>query len=172
MKKLMTLRALAGTRAAAQQSTAATPAAPAPAVKVTLTQDQIKTATVDGKAVDTVLANPKTVLPGDILREEVTVANVSGKPVKSPVISVPVPKGTVFAGSATPGNDRWNTLYSIDNGKNYAATPMKTVTVTENGKSVTKQVAAATTEYTNVRWLIGQLGADETLKLSFRVRVN
>ena len=164
MKKLITLLALAGTMVAAQQTAA-------PTVKVTLTQDQIKTATVDGKAVDTVIASPKTVLPGDILREEVTVANVSGKPVKSPVISVPVPKGTVFAGSATPGNDRWNTLYSID-GKNYAATPMKTVTVTENGKSVTKQVAAATTEYTNVRWLIGQLGADETLKLSFRVRVN
>ena len=171
MKKLVTLLALAGTMAAAQQTTTATPAAPAPAVKVTLSQDQIKTATVDGKAVDTVVASPKTVLPGDILREEVTVVNVSGKLVRSPVISVPVPKGTVYAGSATPGNDRWNTLYSID-GKSYAATPMKTVTVTENGKSVTKQVAAAPTEYTNVRWLINQLGADETLKLSFRVRVN
>ncbi|WP_407569034.1 hypothetical protein [Deinococcus altitudinis] len=164
MKKLITLLALTGTMATAQQTAA-------PAVKVTLTQDQIKTATVDGKAVDTVIASPKTVLPGDVLREEVTVVNVSGKPVKSPIISVPVPKGTVYAGSATPGNDRWNTLYSID-GKAYSATPMKTVTVTENGKSVTKQVAAPASEYTNVRWLIGQLGADETLKLSFRVRVN
>ncbi|MGY2892700.1 hypothetical protein [Deinococcus sp. UYEF24] len=163
MKKLITLLALTGTMATAQTA--------APAVKVTLTQDQIKTATVDGKAVDTVIASPKTVLPGDVLREEVTVVNVSGKPVKSPIISVPVPKGTVYAGSATPGNDRWNTLYSID-GKAYSATPMKTVTVTENGKSVTKQVAASASEYTNVRWLIGQLGADETLKLSFRVRVN
>ena len=164
MKKLISLLALAGTMAAAQQT--------APAVKVTLTQDQIKTATVDGKAVETVIASPKTVLPGDVLREEVTVVNVSGKVVRSPIISVPVPKGTVYAGSATPGNDRWNTLYSIDSGKSYAASPMKTVTVTENGKSVSKQVAAAPTEYTNVRWLISQLGADETLKLSFRVRVN
>jgi hypothetical protein len=164
MKTLISLLALAGTMAAAQQT--------APAVKVTLTQDQIKTATVDGKAVETVIASPKTVLPGDVLREEVTVVNVSGKVVRSPIISVPVPKGTVYAGSATPGNDRWNTLYSIDSGKSYAASPMKTVTVTENGKSVSKQVAAAPTEYTNVRWLISQLGADETLKLSFRVRVN
>ncbi|WP_407569367.1 hypothetical protein [Deinococcus altitudinis] len=164
MKQFTTILALVATMATAQQTAA-------PAVKVTLTQDQIKTATVDGKAVDTVIASPKTVLPGDVLREEVTVVNVSGKPVKSPIISVPVPKGTVYAGSATPGNDRWNTLYSID-GKAYSATPMKTVTVTENGKSVTKQVAAPASEYTNVRWLIGQLGADETLKLSFRVRVN
>lgn len=164
MKQFTTILALVVTMAAAQQTAA-------PAVKVTLTQDQIKTATVDGKAVETVVASPKTVLPGDVLREEVTVVNVSGKPVKSPIISVPVPKGTVYAGSATPGNDRWNTLYSID-GKAYSATPMKTVSVTENGKSVSKQVAASPSEYTNVRWLIGQLGADETLKLSFRVRVN
>ncbi len=174
MKKLMTMVALAGTMAAAQQN-AGTPvkaAQPAPAVKVTLAQDQIKTATVDGKAVESVVAAPKTVLPGDILREEVTVVNMAGKVVRSPIISVPVPQGTVYAGSATPSGDRWNTQYSIDGGKSYAATPMKTVTVTENGKSVSKQVAAAPREYTNVRWMIGQLNLAETLKLSFRVRVN
>lgn len=175
MKKLMMMAALTVSVAAAQQTTTATPAktTPAPpAVKVTLAQDQIKTSTANGKAVDTVVLNPKTVLPGDVLREEVTVVNVSGKVVKSPVISVPVPKGTVFSGNATPSGERWNTQYSIDNGKTYAATPTKTVTVTENGKSVTKQVVAATKEYTNVRWLIGQLAATDTLKLSFRVRVN
>ncbi|WP_424950612.1 hypothetical protein [Deinococcus sp.] len=180
MKKLMTIMALMGTMAAAQQTPAtatpaATPAKPtqaASAVRVTLAQDQIKTATVDGKATETVTLAPKTVLPGDVLREEVTVANVAGKVVKSPVISVPVPKGTVYSGNATPSGDRWNTQYSVDNGKSYAVTPMKTVTVTENGKSVTKQVAAAPAEYTNVRWVIGQLGVDESLKLSFRVRVN
>ena len=175
MKKLMTVVALMGTVAMAQQ--AAQPAVKAAAqtataVKVTLAQDQIKASTVDGKTVESVIASPKTVLPGDVLREEVTVANVSGKVVKSPVISVPVPKGTVYAGSATPSGERWNTQYSTDLGKSYAATPMKTVTVTENGKSVTKQVAAPVTDYTNVRWVITQLAAEESLKLSFRVRVN
>ncbi len=180
MKKLMTMVALMGTVAMAQNAPAATKTAQAAqaatqaaaAVKVTLAQDQIKASTVDGKTVENVIASPKTVLPGDVLREEVTVANVSGKVVKSPVISVPVPKGTVYAGSATPSGERWNTQYSIDLGKSYAATPMKTVTVTENGKSVTRQVAAPVTEYTNVRWVITQLAAEESLKLSFRVRVN
>lgn len=171
MKKLMTMVALMGTVAMAQNTPPAVRTAQA-AVKVTLTQDQIKSSTVDGKTVESVIASPKTVLPGDVLREEVTVANVSGKVVKSPVISVPVPKGTVYAGSATPSGERWNTQYSTDLGKSYAATPMKTVTVTENGKSVTRQVAAPVTEYTNVRWVIMQLAADESLKLSFRVRVN
>ena len=172
MKKLMTVVALMGTVAMAQQAAQPAVKTAQAAVKVTLAQDQIKASTVDGKTVESVIASPKTVLPGDVLREEVTVVNVSGKVVKSPVISVPVPKGTVYAGSATPSGERWNTQYSIDLGKSYAATPMKTVTVTENGKSVTKQVAAPVTEYTNVRWVITQLVAEESLKLSFRVRVN
>ena len=179
MKKLMVTVALMGTVAMAQQNTlpaartaqaAQTATQAAAAVKVTLAQDQIKAATVDGKTVENVIASPKTVLPGDVLREEVTVVNVSGKVVRNPVISVPVPKGTVYAGSATPSGERWNTQYSTDLGKSYAATPMKTVT--ENGKSVTRQVAAPVTEYTNVRWVIAQLAAEESLKLSFRVRVN
>ena len=169
MKKLIISAAVLGGFAAAQGSTP--PVKPA-LVKVSLTQDQIKTATVDGKSVDTVIPSPKSVLPGDILREEVTATNVSGKLVKSPTISVPVPKGTTFAGSATPGNDRWSTQYSIDLGKTYAASPMKTVITAENGKSVTKQVAALPTEYTNVRWVIGTLNVDEALKLSFLVKVN
>ncbi|WP_425146916.1 hypothetical protein [Deinococcus sp.] len=179
MKKLIVGAVLLGSVALAQGAQPATPAQPPtqppakpPLVKVTLTQDQIKTATVNGKAVDTVIPSPKSVLPNDILREEVTAVNVSGKVVKSPTISVPVPKGTTFSGSATPGNDRWSTQYSIDGGKTYAVSPLKTATVTENGQSVTKQVAAPPAEYTNVRWVIDSLKADETLKLSFLVKVN
>ncbi|GGJ85539.1 hypothetical protein [Deinococcus aquiradiocola] len=171
MKKLMTIVVLLGS-ASAQTATPAKTTPATPPVKVSLAQDGIKTATVNGKAVETVVPSPKTVLPGDVLREEVTVTNVSTKVVRNSVISVPVPKGTVYAGNATPTGDRWNTVYSIDGGKTFTATPMKTVTVTENGKSVTKQVAAPANEYTNVRWVIAQLAADESLKLSFRVRVN
>jgi len=179
MKKLMTILTLTGSLAlpgtvfgaAAQQSAAVTK--PAPAVKVTLTQDRIKTISVGGKSTEAVIASPKTVLPGDVLREEVTVVNVAGKAVRNPVITVPVPKGTVYVtSSATASGERWNTQYSTDSGKSYSATPMKTVTVTENGKTVTKQVAASASEYTNVRWMLTQLNAAESLKLSFRVRVN
>jgi hypothetical protein len=182
MKKLTTIVALSGLLltqvsgvATAQTSTpAAQPVSkPAPApVKVTLTQDQIRTSTSGGKSVETVIPSPKTVLPGDVLREEITVQNLVAKPVKNPVVSVPVPKGTVYLGSATPSSERWNTQFSIDSGKTYTASPLKTVTVTENGKSVTKQIPAPITEYTNVRWTIAQLAPSESLKLSFRVKIN
>ncbi|GGR37244.1 hypothetical protein [Deinococcus ruber] len=173
MKRMMMSVVVLGSSAGALQASQPTqPSARTPLVKVTLTQDQLKTTTVNGKAVDTVIPSPKSVLPNDVLREEVTVVNVSGKLVKNPTISVPVPKGTTFAGSATGSTDRWNTQYSVDNGKTYAASPQKSVTTTENGKSVTKQVAALPSEYTNVRWAIGTLLVDETLKLSFLVKVN
>ncbi|ULH14964.1 hypothetical protein MF271_13460 [Deinococcus sp. KNUC1210] len=172
MVSLMVLGGSAGAFQAAQPATPTQSSAKTPLVRVSLTQDQIKTTTVNGKAVETVIPSPKSVLPDDVLREEVTAVNVSGKLVKNPTISVPVPKGTTFVGSATAGNDRWNTQYSIDNGKTYAASPQKSVTTTENGKSVTKQVAALPSEYTNVRWAIGTLMIDETLKFSFLVKVN
>ncbi|MFB9991422.1 hypothetical protein ACFFLM_05475 [Deinococcus oregonensis] len=141
------------------------------AIKFVLAQDLIKSTTVDGKTTEQVVLGPKTVLPNDILREEVTVTNVSGKTLNQVFVGIPVPKGTEFSGQATPSTDRWKLLYSIDNGKTYAATPTRTVTVTENGKSVTKVVAAPVNTYTNVRWTLATLKKDESLKLSFRVKI-
>lgn len=140
-------------------------------VKFVLAQDLIKTTTTAGKTTETVVQNPKTVIPGDILREEVTLTNVSGKQINQVLVGIPVPKGTEFSGSVTPDSDRWKVQYSIDLGKTFSPTPMKTVTVTENGKAVTKQVPAPTNTYTNVRWTVTSVKPDETLKLGFRVKV-
>ncbi|MDB5044358.1 MAG: hypothetical protein JWQ08_408 [Deinococcus sp.] len=157
--------------AAAQTTPAAASAAVSKSIKFVLAQDLIKTTTVEGKTVEQVVLSPKTVLPADILREEVTVTNVSGKALNQVSVGIPVPKGTEFSGQATPSTDRWKLLYSIDGGKTYAATPTRAVTLTENGKTVTKQVAAPINTYTNVRWTLVTLKKDESLKLSFRVKV-
>ena len=154
---------LLGSLAAAQQT--------AQALKVSLGLDLVTARTVDGKTTETLTPSPRSVLPGQLLRQEAVVANVSGRAVRNSVITVPVPRSTAFVGSATPSSVRWNTVYSIDGGKTYAATPKKTVTVTENGKSVTKEIAAPPAEYTNVRWQVGELAAEETLRFGFRVRV-
>lgn len=140
-------------------------------VKFVLNQDLIKSVVVDGKTVENVVASPKTVLPGDILREEVTLQNVSGKPIPQVLVGIPVPKGTEFSGNVTPNTDRWTVQYSIDSGKTFSPTPTRTVTVTENGKSVTKEVPAPSNTYTNVRWTVTNVKLDETLKLGFRVKV-
>lgn len=168
---LLGLTVMAGAQTTPATSAPASSGTVNKAIKFVLAQDLIKSSTVDGKTTEQVVLAPKTVLPNDILREEVTVTNISGKALNTVYVGIPVPKGTEFSGQATPGNERWKLLYSVDNGKTYAATPTRTVTVTENGKSVTKQVAAPTNTYTNVRWTVATLKKDESLKLSFRVKV-
>ncbi len=140
-------------------------------VSFVLSQDLVKQGVVSGKTVEQMVPTPKTVVPGDLLREEVAFKNVSAQSLKSLNVSVPVPVGTEFAGAATPSNGRWNLFFSVDGGKTYAAVPQQKVTVTENGKAVSRLVAAPQSAYTHVRWTVASMNADESLKLSFRVRV-
>lgn len=139
-------------------------------VRVSLRQDMIKSSAENGKVVEVVLPDPKAVMPGDILREETTLTNVSGKVLKNVQVTVPIPQGTEFGGQVSV-NPRWLLLYSADQGKNYSALPTRLVSVTENGKTLTKKVAVPASAYTNVRWVLASLKPDESLKLSFRVKV-
>lgn len=171
LKRILLSTLLLTTAALAQTANVAQTASVKNGVKFTLAQDLIKRSVVGGKTVEEVVKSPKTVIPGDILSEEVTLQNVSGKALSQVLVGIPVPKGTEFSGNVTPDSDRWKVQYSTDSGKTYSPNPMKTVTVTENGKSVTKQVPAPTNTYTNVRWTVTNLKVDETLKLGFRVKV-
>ena len=140
-------------------------------IQFVLAQDLVKQNVENGKQVEVIVPSPKAVMPGDILREEVTLKNVSGKALNNVQVSVPVPNSTEFTGLASANKSRWNLTYSADNGKTYSEAPTRTVTVTENGKTVTKKVAAPISTYTNVRWVVTTLKPDESLKLSFRVKV-
>lgn len=160
------------TLAQAQQTTPpAQPAAPQN-VTFTLTQDLVKrSADSSGRVTETIIAAPRTVLPGDILREEVTLRNVSGRRLGQLNVTVPVPRGTEFSVLTTPAGERWKVTYSTDSGKTFSAQPRRTVTTTENGRQVTRQVPIPTSSYTTVRWTVTSLTPDETLKFSFRVKV-
>lgn len=140
-------------------------------VSFVLRQDLIRQTSAGGQLTEEVVPAPKSVLPGDLLREEVTVRNVSGRALSPVKVSVPVPTGTTFAGTATPAGPRWTLTYSADGGKTYALNPKYAITVTENGQTVTRTVVAPPSAYTNVRWTVSTLKLDEPLKLSFRVKV-
>ena len=145
---------------------------PAQTVKLTLDQDLIRTVQKDGKTVEERVSAPSAVLPGAVLIEEVTAQNVAKKPLSTVRIGVPVPKGTQYLGSATPSGERWKTQFTaLCSGKalDYAEAPLK-CTETVDGKSVTREVLAS--EYIGVRWVLANMKSDETLKLSFRVKVN
>ena len=150
--------------------TALAQVAPSP-LKLVLTQALVQTTTQGGKSTETLLPQPAGVVPGAVLEQAVTATNTLGKPMANVAVNLPVPAGTRYL--AALGSGAAKALFSFDKGKTYGAAPLhRTVTVTENGKSVQKEVEVAPGEYTNVRWTVPQLAAGSSLKLGFRVRVN
>lgn len=141
-------------------------------LRLSLSQDLVTTVTENGRSVEKFAPAPGSVQPGDTLTQQVAASNVGKGVLKGAGINLPVPRGTVYVGGATPSGARWTTLFSHDGGKTFGPAPLlKTITVTENGKTIQKKVAVPPSEYTNVRWVIQAIAPDETLKLGFRVKV-
>ncbi|EYB66992.1 hypothetical protein DEIPH_ctg055orf0024 [Deinococcus phoenicis] len=144
----------------------------APPLMVSLTQAVVRTVTENGKVTEQRLPLPGSVRPGDVLVQAVTARNTSGHALVNVALKLPVPASTVYLApdGALPQGVRPE--YSIDGGKTFAPAPLKrTVTVTENGRSVTREVEVRPNEYQAVRWTIATLPAGAEQKLGFRVQV-
>ncbi|THF68068.1 DUF11 domain-containing protein [Deinococcus sp. Arct2-2] len=143
---------------------------------LTLSQALVRAVTVDGKATEQLAADPKNVRPGDVLSQMVTARNIGNKALTNVTVRLPVPKGTTYLKAETVMNTALSNAkaeYSIDGGKTYATAPLKKIVmVTENGKSVKKEVEVKPSEYTNVRWMLPHIDAGTELKIGFRVQVN
>ncbi len=117
---------------------------------------------------ETLVQNPRTALPGDVLREELTLRNVSGGRLARVEVAVPVPRETQFSGGVTPDTARWRVSYSVDGGQTYSPRPQRPGT----GPAGEPRLEPAPPDtYTHVRWVLTDLRADEAVKLGFRVRV-
>ncbi|MCD0166204.1 MULTISPECIES: hypothetical protein [unclassified Deinococcus] len=127
--------------------------------------------TRDGKKVEVLTDASKTqVVPGSVLSLTQTFKNVSKGALSSIVLNMKVDPATTFQ-RATCTVGGITTQYSTD-GKTFAAAPlMKTVTVTENGKTVQKKVEVKPSEYTAVRWNIARLTAGQEGTCAIRVTV-
>lgn len=150
-------------------ATAPAQTASPPTVRFVLTQTLVRPAT--GGGADRYEPSPASVVPGDLLREEVAVTNVGRAALRNVLVALPVPGGTAYAGRATPATAGWTLQFSDDRGRTYAAQPARTVSRTENDRAVSRQVAAPPETYTHVRWTVATLRPGETLKFSFRVSV-
>lgn len=159
----------AATAPASRAPVAAEPAVTGETVRFVLTQTLVRPASAGQP--EQAQPSPASVVPGDLLREDIAVTNVGATTLRGVQIAVPVPGGAAYAGSATPAAPGWTLGFSTDRGRSYAARPGRTETVTENGQAVRRQVSAPAETYTHVRWTVASLRAGETLKFSFRVRV-
>ncbi len=148
---------------------------PAPVIRngvsFVMVQALVRISPQGGRRVEQFIQSPRAVQSGDILREEITVRNVRGKAIAQVTVGIPIPRETVLSGGVTPDSARWQVAYSVDGGRTYSPKPTQGIAVTENGRSITRQQPAPPETYTNVRWTVTDLKKDETIKLSFRVRV-
>ena len=135
---------------------------------VHLDQFTVTTTTVGGKTSE-VLTPSTSMKPGTLAQYSVTVR--TDKVTRNAHMRLAIPAGTTYvAGSATV-SDTATPTFTVD-GKDYSARPVKTVTVTENGRKVIKVMPAEINEYRGVRWDLKNLAAGQVEHLSLRVRVN
>ena len=130
---------------------------------------KVTVVTKDGVKQD-VLSSADKVNPGDVLLQRATLRNA--RALKNGRIVLPVPKNTSFLAGTASTYENLKMDFSIDAGKNYSEKPTRTVTVTENGKTVSREVLIPPNEYTNVRWSLSNLPAGSELTVGFRVTVN
>jgi len=107
---------------------------------------------------------PDKVYPGDVIEYKIIATNVSNEELKNVVIKARIPKGTVYVPKSATGEPE----FSIDNGKTFSKEPVKYFVV-ENGKKVEK--IATPDMYTNLRWKIDSIKPNETVELTYRVKV-
>lgn len=142
-------------------------AAPATPPKPALTIQRVVTATVAGQQTER-LEGASTTRPGDLLQAS-SVFTLSGKE-KSARFTVPVPANTTFVPGSARASKGVRVTYALTPAGPFSLTPMKTITVQENGRSVKKEVPAAQNEYRAVRYdLTGVAG---TVTVGHRIRVN
>lgn len=110
------------------------------------------------------------VRPGDVIRYTIIGKNNSNYPVKTLVVTQPLPKQTTYVlNSVSVKNNRANITYSIDNGNSFVEKPTIQIKL-PNGKVATP--AAPPELYTHLRWKIAESIAPATaVNATYQVRV-
>ncbi|PTA69290.1 hypothetical protein [Deinococcus arcticus] len=152
-------------------SLAAAQAVPSP-LKLTASTSVVTQTTQNGKTVETLTDASKTaVVPGTLLDMAQTWQSVTRSDLRNMSLNMRVDPATTFR-SAACNVSGVTTLFSADGGKTFGPAPLKkTVTVTENGRQVQRQVEVKPSEYTNVRWQLPLIKAGSEGRCALRVVV-
>lgn len=104
--------------------------------------------------------------PGDVLEYRATYRNISQKPLRAVMATLPVPSSGVeyLPNTAIPAG-----VEASINGAQFAPAPLKRLVTTADGKPRQQLVPPA--EYRFLRWPIGDLPAGASKTVSARVRV-
>lgn len=139
----------------------------APALVVSILS--VTTITKDGVKSE-ILTPTTTVHPGEVLMQRAVLktdrALLNGR------VTLPLSPSTRYlpdSASVLPGTVL---DFSADGGKTFSLKPVRTVTVTENGKTVEKTVPVPEAEYNSLRWTISLTRPGSETVVSYRYQVN
>lgn len=110
----------------------------------------------------------KGVNPGNVLELGQKIENTSKMNVNNVRLNMPLSAAVAYTSQKCSTSA--TAAFSID-GKTYANPLKKTVTVTENGKSVTKEVNVEPSEYKFVRWTLPTIKSGEVVNCAVRAKV-
>lgn len=106
--------------------------------------------------------------PGQTLRQ-VAVAKTD-RALTQPRATIPVPAHTTYAGQLELPAGATAT-FSLD-GRTFSVQPLKSVTVVENGRTVTRQVPAPERDYRAVRVTFGPMKLNTPYTVAYDITVN
>lgn len=132
------------------------------------------TETQNGKTTTEAFQAATEVKPGDLLQRSVKL-NIT-RPSQKATMTIPIPDQVNFVGGSArvllAGKEKAAEItYALNEKGPYSAAPMKTVTVQENGKSVTKEIKANPNEYRAIRFHLGKVSSGQQFVLVHRVTV-
>ena len=147
--------------------TTAVAAAPVQPAQPVLSMHRVIVVTAAGKTTER-LEPIQTARPGELLQVGSTL-KLSGQE-KGARFTVPIPANTTYVPGSAQASTGVKVTYALDAKGPFSTQPLKTVTVQEGGKAVTRQVAVPQNEYRAVRYDLTGLGG--TVTIAHRLRVN
>lgn len=137
------------------------PAHARPDLKMTMVTEKELTVVKAGKTVVTRVPARQS-MPGEVLVYTLNYRNVGNEKTTLVNVDNPLPVGTRYMADSATGA---TVNFSVDGGKTYGA-PEHLMKIEPKKRS-----KAQVSDYTNIRWVLGEILPGQSGKLSYRVRV-
>jgi len=122
----------------------------------------------DGKTV-VKRVQAETVRLGEVVFYTLKYQNTGDQEATDVVVNYPIPEGTIYLAASAYGQG-CTIIYSIDKGQSYDKPEALLISYTlHDGKKMARQAYAS--EYTHIRWVVGEVAAGGSGILGFQVRV-
>lgn len=139
-----------------------------PLVSVSITAEKEVTVVKGGQKSTQKVAATR-IDPGDIIFYTLNYINSGNEAATSVILDDPIPQGTIYIPGSAFGAGA-DIIFSIDGGKTFKKPSLLTYEITlPNGKKEPR--TASPDEYTNIRWIIGNIDAGAKGTVGFQVSI-